>query len=144
MHLSINVFRSHVKLVRFVMLYLSFNFLAIWSTHSLHYYITWPMHMVMVRFWNIWSLTSLQPHLLPLSLGRSKDAKDVCTYLPELWQCFYDVLWFSCRYYAILHPMRAKYICTRSRAKRVILIIWMLSFILAIPIIFGQVRTLFN
>ena len=46
------------------------------------------------------------------------------------------------RYYAILYPMRAKYVCTVGRARRAILILWILSFILAIPILIGQVRIL--
>ncbi|CAG0892158.1 unnamed protein product [Darwinula stevensoni] len=36
-------------------------------------------------------------------------------------------------YYAILHPMKAKYICTISQAKKVIIGIWISSFILAAP-----------
>ena len=32
--------------------------------------------------------------------------------------------------------------CTRKRAKRVIVVVWILAFILAIPIIFGQVSRL--
>ena len=46
------------------------------------------------------------------------------------------------RYYAILYPMRAKYVCTVGRARRAILILWILSFILAIPILIGQVSIL--
>ena len=38
--------------------------------------------------------------------------------------------------------MRAKYVCTVGRARRAILILWILSFILAIPILIGQVRIL--
>lgn len=44
-----------------------------------------------------------------------------------------------CRYYAILHPMRAKYGCTLQRTRRVILWLWILAFTLATPIIFGRV-----
>ncbi|XP_017781016.1 PREDICTED: pyroglutamylated RFamide peptide receptor-like [Nicrophorus vespilloides] len=44
------------------------------------------------------------------------------------------------RYYAIVHPMRAKYICTISQARRVILLTWALSIILAIPILFVQIQ----
>lgn len=40
------------------------------------------------------------------------------------------------RYYAILHPMKAKYICTISQARKVIAIIWAMSFLLAIPVLF--------
>ncbi|XP_049834748.1 QRFP-like peptide receptor isoform X2 [Schistocerca gregaria] len=42
------------------------------------------------------------------------------------------------RYYAIVHPMRAKYTCTIRQARRVILIIWTASLLLAVPIIFVQ------
>ncbi|GAB6033026.1 hypothetical protein CHUAL_012217 [Chamberlinius hualienensis] len=44
------------------------------------------------------------------------------------------------RYYAILHPMKAKYICTISQARKVIAVIWAMSFLLATPIIFLQVH----
>ncbi|GLV43048.1 RYamide receptor [Carabus blaptoides fortunei] len=44
------------------------------------------------------------------------------------------------RYYAIVHPMKAKYICTISHARRIILVTWVLSFILAVPILFAQVQ----
>uniref|UniRef100_T1J3D6 G-protein coupled receptors family 1 profile domain-containing protein n=1 Tax=Strigamia maritima TaxID=126957 RepID=T1J3D6_STRMM len=40
------------------------------------------------------------------------------------------------RYYAILHPIKAKYICTISQAQKVIAGIWFLSFLLATPTIF--------
>ena len=43
------------------------------------------------------------------------------------------------RYFAILHPLRAKYLCTKTRARRVIYAIWLTSCALATPIIFGQV-----
>lgn len=43
------------------------------------------------------------------------------------------------RHYAILHPMRAKFSCTIDRTKKVILLIWSMSFVFALPIIFGQV-----
>ncbi|RZC36908.1 pyroglutamylated RFamide peptide receptor-like, partial [Asbolus verrucosus] len=42
------------------------------------------------------------------------------------------------RYYAIVHPMRAKYICTIKQAKRIILILWILSFLFGIPTLFAQ------
>ncbi|KFM57699.1 hypothetical protein X975_15952, partial [Stegodyphus mimosarum] len=42
------------------------------------------------------------------------------------------------RYYAIMHPVKSRYQCTMSQARRVILIIWFLSFITAIPIVFAQ------
>ena len=44
------------------------------------------------------------------------------------------------RYYAILHPMKAKYACTLSRARKIVVAIWYLSLILAVPILIGQVR----
>ena len=50
-----------------------------------------------------------------------------------------DYFLFS-RYYAILYPMKAKYICTKDRTRRVIGLLWVMSFALATPIIYGQVR----
>nr|BAT25129.1 cannabinoid receptor-like 1 [Lymnaea stagnalis] len=46
------------------------------------------------------------------------------------------------RYYAIRHPMRAKYVCTAGRAWRVTCVLWTLSIILAMPIIFQRVHKL--
>lgn len=37
------------------------------------------------------------------------------------------------RYYAIVHPVKSKYMCTLSQAKSVILVIWVISILLAIP-----------
>ncbi|KAJ3639680.1 hypothetical protein Zmor_003024 [Zophobas morio] len=37
------------------------------------------------------------------------------------------------RYYAIVHPMKAKYICTINQAKKIIAVIWIKSLILAVP-----------
>ncbi|XP_012270260.1 QRFP-like peptide receptor [Orussus abietinus] len=42
------------------------------------------------------------------------------------------------RYYAIVHPMRAQYTCTISQARRIVTMTWVLSFLLAIPIVFTQ------
>ncbi|XP_059175677.1 QRFP-like peptide receptor, partial [Physella acuta] len=42
------------------------------------------------------------------------------------------------RYYAILHPMRAKYTCTVSMARRFVVLIWTMSVIMAVPILVGQ------
>uniref|UniRef100_A0A1Y1LPF2 G-protein coupled receptors family 1 profile domain-containing protein n=1 Tax=Photinus pyralis TaxID=7054 RepID=A0A1Y1LPF2_PHOPY len=44
------------------------------------------------------------------------------------------------RYYAIVHPMRAKYVCTNSQAKRIIAFTWCLAILLAIPILCVQVQ----
>ena len=44
------------------------------------------------------------------------------------------------RYYAILKPMKARYTCTLHHAKKLVIVIWLASFILALPIIKGQVR----
>ncbi|CAH1103549.1 unnamed protein product [Psylliodes chrysocephalus] len=44
------------------------------------------------------------------------------------------------RYYAIVHPMKAKYICTISQAKRIILVIWILAVILGAPTIKAQLH----
>ncbi|XP_069687383.1 gastrin/cholecystokinin type B receptor-like isoform X2 [Periplaneta americana] len=42
------------------------------------------------------------------------------------------------RYYAIVHPMKAKYICTISQARKIILGIWVASFLLAVPNLISQ------
>ncbi|XP_041357591.1 QRFP-like peptide receptor [Gigantopelta aegis] len=42
------------------------------------------------------------------------------------------------RYYAILHPIRAKYTCTVTLARRTVLVIWLLSVLMALPILVGQ------
>ncbi|XP_054268779.1 QRFP-like peptide receptor [Macrosteles quadrilineatus] len=44
------------------------------------------------------------------------------------------------RYYAICHPMKAKYICTISQAKKIIITIWITSFLLALPNLVVQVH----
>lgn len=47
---------------------------------------------------------------------------------------------FYFRYYAIVHPMKAKYICTISQAKKIILTTWIASIVLALPNFLIQVR----
>ncbi|ELU04735.1 hypothetical protein CAPTEDRAFT_22840, partial [Capitella teleta] len=42
------------------------------------------------------------------------------------------------RYYAILHPMKAKYICTNHRARRVIGAVWLMSIVISSPVLFGR------
>ncbi|KAF7995618.1 hypothetical protein HCN44_006725 [Aphidius gifuensis] len=42
------------------------------------------------------------------------------------------------RYYAIVHPMRAQYTCTISQARRIVMVTWAASFLLAIPMLFTQ------
>ncbi|CAH1121030.1 unnamed protein product [Ceutorhynchus assimilis] len=37
------------------------------------------------------------------------------------------------RYYAIVHPVRSKYICTLRQAKSIIIVIWVISILLAVP-----------
>ncbi|WAR23819.1 CCKAR-like protein [Mya arenaria] len=44
------------------------------------------------------------------------------------------------RYYAIVHPMRAKYVCTKGRARRAITILWIGSVVLAVPILIGRIQ----
>lgn len=39
------------------------------------------------------------------------------------------------RYYAIIHPMRVKYLCSLSQARKICLFIWAASFVLATPIL---------
>lgn len=48
------------------------------------------------------------------------------------------------RYYAILKPMKARYICTLCRAKKIVLLLWLASFFLALPIVRGQVNNVFR
>ncbi|KAI5697001.1 gastrin/cholecystokinin type B receptor-like [Diaphorina citri] len=43
------------------------------------------------------------------------------------------------RYYAIMYPMKAKYICTMSQTKKTIAAIWLISAILAAPILLVQI-----
>lgn len=47
-----------------------------------------------------------------------------------------------CSYYAIVHPIRAQYMCTLSQAKKVITTTWTLSFLLASPTLLIQVSIL--
>lgn len=42
------------------------------------------------------------------------------------------------RYYAIVHPLKAQYLCTVSKAKKTVLATWILAFVLASPIIIVQ------
>ncbi|XP_052256364.1 LOW QUALITY PROTEIN: pyroglutamylated RF-amide peptide receptor-like [Dreissena polymorpha] len=44
------------------------------------------------------------------------------------------------RYYAIVHPMKAKYVCTKGRARRCICALWFASFILGVPILIGRIQ----
>ena len=52
--------------------------------------------------------------------------------------CQHVCLW--CRYYAIVKPMKARYMCTLSHAKKLVVLLWLASFILALPILKGQVK----
>ena len=42
------------------------------------------------------------------------------------------------RYFAIIHPLKAKIRCTYRRAKIIIVIVWILSFFAASPILLGK------
>lgn len=46
------------------------------------------------------------------------------------------------RYYAIVHPLKAQYLCTISKAQKTVLVAWIAAFILGVPIIFVQVGQL--
>ena len=48
------------------------------------------------------------------------------------------------RYYAIVHPMRAQYLCTLSQARKVITATWITSFALATPTLWIQVIKYIN
>ena len=47
---------------------------------------------------------------------------------------------FVHRYYVIVHPLKSQYLCTISKAKKTVVITWILAFLLAIPIILVQVH----
>ena len=40
---------------------------------------------------------------------------------------------YCCRYYAVVHPMKAQYLCTTSQAKKVTILVWLLAVILSLP-----------
>lgn len=50
---------------------------------------------------------------------------------------YYNIVF---RYYAIIHPMKARYICTISQTKMIICFVWILSFILGTPTLYVQVH----
>ena len=52
-------------------------------------------------------------------------------------------MFFCFRYYAIVHPLKAQYLCTISKAKKTVLVTWTSAFILALPILWVQVCKLY-
>ncbi|KAI8510185.1 hypothetical protein Bbelb_126130, partial [Branchiostoma belcheri] len=42
------------------------------------------------------------------------------------------------RYYAILHPMKAKSVCTLGRTRKIMAGVWIMALILSSPILYGQ------
>ena len=44
------------------------------------------------------------------------------------------------RYYAIVHPLKAQYHCTLSRAQKTVVIAWLGAFILGTPVLFVQIH----
>ncbi|XP_048256456.1 allatostatin-A receptor-like [Haliotis rufescens] len=44
------------------------------------------------------------------------------------------------RFIAIRYPLRAKYVCTITHARLVAVLVWVFSFVFAIPIIFGRIH----
>ena len=44
------------------------------------------------------------------------------------------------RYYAVVHPMRAQYLCTTSQAKKVTVLVWLLASCLALPTAVARVH----
>ena len=44
------------------------------------------------------------------------------------------------RCYAIVYPMKAKSVCTVSKANKVVALVWVLSFLLATPTLYVQVK----
>ena len=51
---------------------------------------------------------------------------------------------FPVRCYAIVYPMKAKSVCTVSKANKVVGIVWLLAFLLATPTLQVQVTIFFK
>ena len=60
--------------------------------------------------------------------------------LPDVPVCVQADISSSCRYYAIVHPLKAQYLCTISKAKKTVLLAWVSAFLLGVPVLFVQVR----
>ncbi|KAL3199353.1 hypothetical protein MRX96_014004 [Rhipicephalus microplus] len=58
----------------------------------------------------------------------------------SLQECIVSFRCIANRYYAVIHPVRSRYLCTFSQARRVIIFIWVAAFLTALPIIFVQVH----
>jgi len=63
----------------------------------------------------------------------------LCLCIAFLYSLFFSVHQYVYRYYAIVHPMRAQYLCTLSQARKVITATWITSFALATPTLWIQV-----
>ena len=80
----------------------------------------------------------LNPSMSALTVAYGLSVDCVVTSVKKVWIA-HDKLIIFCRYYAIIYPIKAQYICTKSQARRVIITIWILSFTLAVPILMVQV-----
>ena len=49
---------------------------------------------------------------------------------------------YCCRYYAVVHPMKAQYLCTTSQAKKVTILVWLMAVILSLPTAIVYVSTI--
>ena len=58
----------------------------------------------------------------------------------QFWKFRWISYFFVHRYYVIVHPLKSQYLCTISKAKKTVVITWILAFLLAIPIILVQVH----
>jgi len=43
------------------------------------------------------------------------------------------------RYYAVVHPLKAQYLCTTSKAKKTVAMAWISAFFLGVPMLVAQV-----
>ena len=65
-----------------------------------------------------------------------RSGRDICAIITKNWHsqilcCF--------SYYAICEPLLAKYKCTVGRTRKIIVCLWILSFLLALPVLYAQV-----
>ena len=54
----------------------------------------------------------------------------------------YHQITFNIRYYAICKPMVAQGRCTMTRAKKIVILLWIMAAIFAMPQLYAQVRYL--
>ena len=53
---------------------------------------------------------------------------------------FYKMRYYTLRYYAICKPMVAQGRCTIPRAKKIIVLLWLMALLISIPLGYEQVK----